>query len=248
MQAAPFSPILYSFRRCPYAMRARMALSLSRINVEIREIELKHKPTAMLAISPKGTVPVLQINNEHILEESLDIMRFALDNPANTAEVAALISSTNMHALLESINDAEQLAFSLSLIEQNDGEFKSWLDKYKYTDRHPEQGADFYRQQGERFIAQLEACLNEHTHTHTQIHIDSTRSAFLTGQNLSLADLAIFPFVRQFAHVDLTWFNQSQYPLLKRWLTHLMASPLFEHIMVKYPVWQEAPMGKNAIK
>jgi glutathione S-transferase len=232
MQAAPFSPILYSFRRCPYAMRARMALSLSRISVEIREIELKHKPTAMLAISPKGTVPVLQINKEHILEESLDIMRFALDNPASTAEVAALISSTDMHALLESINDSEQLAFSLSLIEQNDGEFKSWLDKYKYADRHPEQGAGFYRQQGEN--------------THTQTCIDSTQSAFLTGQNLSLADLAIFPFVRQFAHVDLTWFNQSQYSLLKRWLAHLMASPLFEHIMLKHPVWQEPQATKHA--
>lgn len=204
-------PILYSFRRCPYAMRARLGILLSHQTVSLKEIILKHKPESMLKASPKGTVPVLILPNKHVIDESLDIMQWALQQ-------------SDPHQLLP--KNQSQRDLTNRLIEQNDVIFKPWLDKYKYADRYPEHSATEYRQQAEQFICQLEAKL--------------TLSAQLLGENASLADYAIFPFIRQFAHVDITWFNQAPYPNTRRWLNKHIESEPFANIMQKYPLWLES--------
>ncbi|WP_445945577.1 glutathione S-transferase [Shewanella sp.] len=230
-----FQPILYSFRRCPYAMRARMALQLSSIQVETREIELKNKPPAMVALSPKATVPVLQLGENSVLDESLDIMLLALSHPiepllSSGCEAASasseIIGPLDYQHLIARVQNLAQRNEDLALIAQNDNQFKPWLDKYKYAERFPEQTEAFYRQQGEIFIAELETRLTQH--------------ALLSGSQLSLNDIAIFPFIRQFAHVNKAWFEQSPYPKVNAWLTALIDSPLFTSIMVKRPVWQWA--------
>ena len=132
-------PVLYSFRRCPYAMRARLAIRHACIKVELREIELRSKPAQMLEASPKGTVPVLVLADGVVIDDSLDIMLWALqqNDPGKWLQV----------------NDFE------ALIQKNDSGFKYNLDRYKYADRYPEYPAGFYRQQGELFLAELESCL-----------------------------------------------------------------------------------------
>jgi len=137
-------PVLYSFRRCPYAMRARLAIATAQITVELREIELNNKPEALLLASPKGTVPVLQLQNSVVIDESLDIMLWALQqhDPEHWLENGE-------------IQQAKEL------ILWNDGEFKYHLDRYKYSDRYPERSELEYRQQGELFLAELERRLNQ---------------------------------------------------------------------------------------
>lgn len=196
---------LYSFRRCPYAMRARLGLALSNKSVQLREIILKHKPESMIQASPKGTVPVLIEKNGHVVDESLDIIKWALEGSE------LLLSTTPaMHAL----------------IQENDESFKGWLDKYKYADRHPEFSEAYYREQGEQFIEKLEEHLSN--------------STMLFSNEYSFADIAILPFIRQFAFVDINWFNQSSYHNLRNWLTAFIDSELFESIMTKYPTWLES--------
>lgn len=201
-------PILYSYRRCPYAMRARMALKVAGIAVEIREISLRNKPAHMLNISPKGTVPVLLLPEGTVLEESLDIMLWALKDDA---------LQVNSHALFS------------ALIEENDGSFKQALDCYKYPERYPQKPQLEYRQQGEVFLQKLEDLLS--------------KNDCLTGVTPSLADIAIFPFIRQFAAVDSDWFagdemNRPPYPKLSAWLSGLVESELFISIMQKQAVYQ----------
>ncbi|MDO9168745.1 MAG: glutathione S-transferase [Methylobacter sp.] len=137
-------PIFYSFRRCPYAMRARLAIAITRVVVELREVELRDKPAAMLAVSPKGTVPVLQLENGEVIDESLDIMFWALRQ--NDAE----------HWL-----NSAWLQNAVQLIRRNDEEFKYHLDRYKYADRYPAYSELYYRQQGELFLTDLERRLNQ---------------------------------------------------------------------------------------
>ena len=199
-------PILYSFRRCPYAMRARIAIVMAQVTVELREIELRNKPQAMLLISPKGTVPVLQLASGEVLAESLDIMHWAA---RQTAELSQEIT---------------QLQQAAPLIQQNDGEFKYYLDRYKYADRYPELPALIYRQQAERFLIELEQRLKH--------------SPYLTGNYFSLVDAAIAPFIRQFAAVDKHWFATAPYPALQQWLQHFIASSVFTAVMCKYQPWQ----------
>lgn len=206
------SAILYSFRRCPYAMRARLALSLSEQKVELREIVLKNKPKSMLNYSPKGTVPVLIVKDtegsETVIDESLDIMQWAFEK------------NDPQHYLRN-----ETFEEVLQLISENDGTFKFYLDRYKYADRYPEKSEQEYREQGEVFLRLLDERLSKYT--------------YLFGNEPCLADIAIFPFVRQFAHVDLKWFEQSPYPNLKSWLDAYKSSEVFLGIMKKYPAWQE---------
>lgn len=204
--------ILYSFRRCPYAMRARMAIRYSDCRVELREVDLKHKPDALLAISTKATVPVLQCADGKVIDESLDIMHWALaqSDPHNW-----------LHAQLQTDKTAEMAA----LIETNDTRFKQQLDHYKYADRYPEHSQLEYRQQGETFLQQLEQRLQQHN--------------YLISDQISLADVAVFPFIRQFAHVDIHWFDQAAYPGLRRWLYQWMDSALFQSVMQKNPPWQK---------
>ncbi len=203
-------PVLYSFRRCPYAIRARLAIAYAGLQVEIREVVLKDKPQALLAICPQATVPVLQLGNGEIMSESLDIMRWAL---AQNDPEKWLVQD-------EAIKNHSQ-----SLLRLNDGEFKYWLDRYKYHDRHPANSQQSYREEAERFLVQLEEQLTKH--------------AWLTGQTAGLADIAIFPFIRQFALVDYSWFSQSPYQHLLSWLENLLSSPLFNLVMPKLPPWKE---------
>lgn len=200
---------LYSFRRCPYAMRARLAIAYSRQQVVLREITLKSKPEAMRALSAKGTVPVLQLSNGCVLDESLDIMVWALED-------------CDPDGWLQQGNLTEML----NLIDEHDFEFKMWLDKYKYAERFPEQSADYYRAQAEEFLFKLENRL--------------LATPYLFGQKISLADMAIFPFIRQFAAVDKEWFSKSTYPSLNVWLSNFCDSTLFKSIMKKYPAWLES--------
>ncbi len=198
-------PLLYSFRRCPYAMRARLALYGSGVLVELREVVLRDKPIQLRELSPKATVPVLVTPEGRVIDESLDIMLWALGQPDSEGWLLV------------------QHKAAMALIAQNDGQFKHWLDHYKYADRFPEHSVSYYREQAEAFIAQLEQQLQCHS--------------YLMADKLSLADIAIFPFIRQFAHVDKSWFDQAPYPNVQRWLHGLLASPLFIDIMPKYPQW-----------
>lgn len=200
-------PVLYSFRRCPYAMRARLGILFAGQAVALREIVLRNKPAHMLEISPKGTVPVLQLANGEVIEESREILAWAL-------------TQQDPQGLLNT--DLAQVA---ALIDENDGEFKHWLDRYKYADRHPEKSQLEYRQQGEAFLQTLEALL--------------AKNDYLLGANISKADIAIVPFVRQFAHVDRDAFYSLPYPNVQRWLRHWLEHPVFVRMMKKYTPWEE---------
>ena len=209
--------ILYSFRRCPYAMRARLACTifLPPKSLELREVVLKNKPQALLDISPKATVPVLvlskeNLNSETVIDESRDIMNWAL-------EQASLTQKTQYHPFHLQLEIEE-------LIDENDGSFKWALDRYKYSDRF-EESEKHYRKLGEVFLAKLEQLLEN--------------NRYLFTPEMSLADIAIFPFVRQFAHVDKKWFEQSPYPKLIQWLNELLESELFNSIMEKYKPWNK---------
>ena len=203
----PPYPVLYSFRRCPYAMRARLAIENAAIIVELREVVLRDKPQQLLDISPKGTVPVLQLADDRVIEESLEIMSWAL----------SLNDNDNW------LNDGE-LTDIQQLIEWNDNVFKYYLDRYKYADRYPENSALFYREKAEVFIAELEQRLLQYE--------------FLCGERCTLADMAIFPFIRQFSNVDQDWFQASKYQKLNTWLDQHLRSDLFAAVMVKYSAWQ----------
>lgn len=195
---------LYSFRRCPYAMRARMALRYSAVDVDIVEVSLKAKPPEMLALSPKGTVPVLSIDGA-VIDESLAIMRWALEQ--------------NDPADWSLKDDPAGQAQTCALIEENDHVFKVHLNHYKYVERYPEQPMAFYRAEGEKFLSKLDEML--------------ARNEYLLADHPCLADVALMPFVRQFAHVDREWFAQTPYVRLQAWLQRFIESELFTSIMQK---------------
>lgn len=199
--------ILYSFRRCPYAMRARLGLVFAETPVILREIVFWNKPAHMLAISPKGTVPVLQLASAEVIDESIDIVSWALEQQ-------------DPHGLLNG-----DLVQADLLIQRNDREFKYWLDRYKYADRYPEQSQLDYRQQGEQFLHTLEGLLMQQT--------------YLLGSKISKADIAVMPFVRQFAHVNQAVFERLPYPHVQKWLSQWLAHPKFLQVMKKYQPWQE---------
>ena len=185
-----------------------MAISYSQIAVELREVVLKDKPPQLLEISPKATVPVLQLSNGQVLEESLDIMHWALkiDDPQK------------IH-----LSDLETFQQN-ELILDNDYKFKKYLDCYKYADRFPEHEEIFYRRKGEVFLKKLDDILKH--------------QEFLMGKQLNVIDLSIFPFIRQFAHVDKTWFDQAEYKYLRKWLNYILASDIFNSVMQKFDQWK----------
>ena len=191
-------------------MRARMALKLANIEVEVREISLRNKPAHMLQVSPKATVPVLILADGKVIDESLAIMDWALTREGKCDALQA-----NIHQACS------------ALILMNDAEFKKNLDGYKYPERNLESGQKksqlAYRQQGEAFLQQLELLLQQNIN--------------LFASTPSYADYAIFPFVRQFAAVDSTWFAQSEYPKLRAWLNEWINSSLFKSIMTKNPTY-----------
>lgn len=208
--AATMLPILYSFRRCPYAIRARLTLKYSGIPVELREVILADKPEEMLQASPKGTVPVLILEDGTILEESLDIMNWALNHndPDNWL-----------------VNDDTTVEKIKQLIDINDGPFKQHLDHYKYAVRFPEHSAEYYRDQADDYLGNLNSQLKG--------------SSYLFGDQLSFVDIAIFPFIRQFAFVDKKWFDNNDYHELQSWLKSMLEMQLFADVMQKYSQWKQ---------
>jgi glutathione S-transferase len=201
-------PVLYSFRRCPYAMRARLALRVSGLSYEHREVALKAKPAEMLAVSPKGTVPVLCLPTGEVLEQSLDIMLWALQR--NDPE-AWLPSSP------------ENWALAHDDIALNDGEFKAHLDRFKYPQRFGLVDGLSHRTQAANVLMQW------------QIRLQA--QAFLSGLQWGLLDACVAPFVRQFARTDRVWFDAQPWPELAQWLTAFENSEAFAAVMHKHPLW-----------
>lgn len=197
---------LYSYRRCPYAMRARMALIYAGIDVEIREISLRNKPLSMLHLSPKGTVPVLVLE-DRIIEESLDIMLWALqqNDPSDWF-------------------NPQIKALSLHLIQKNDLEFKPLLDAYKYPERQAS-STDYFQKAIEIFLKPLNHLLE--------------KNSYLVDDQIKLVDVAIFPFVRQFAKVDEVRFNALSLHHLHTWLSTMTRWSIFDLAMKKIPEWKE---------
>ena len=212
----PALPVLYSFRRCPYAMRARMAIVASGQRCELREVVLRDKPPELLAASPKGTVPVLVDTHGVVIDQSLDIMLWALrrNDPDKWLRPT--------HGTLEDM---------LALIAECDGTFKRHLDGYKYPERQPEAERDAatHRAQGAVFLEALDA------------RMQSSRCLF--GDLPSLADIAIAPFVRQFAQVDSAWFDAQPWPRLHEWLSARLNAPVFARVMDKHPPWRAGRPG-----
>ena len=196
-------PYLFSYRRCPYAMRARMALVESNIEFDIYEISLQNKPHEMLAISSKGTVPVLRLN-KLVLDESLEIMKWAYQK-----------GDLNQSLLLES-KDKE---IADELISLNDGKFKDSLDCYKYFERYPDKSKAEHRERCYFFLEILEKRL--------------ANTDYLIGDKRTYTDISIFPFIRQFMNVDNDWFDKSEYKKIRLWLKLLIESDLFKKVMVK---------------
>ena len=182
-------------------------LLFAELQVELREITLKNKPAPMLTISPKGTVPLLELPNSRVIDESREILEWAL-------------AKNDPSGLLDA--DLQQAA---DLMDQNDGTFKHWLDRYKYADRHPEMSPLEYRQNGEVFLQVLERLLADRP--------------YLLGDAISIADISIMPFVRQFAHVDRQTFYLLPYPRLQQWLLGWLEHPMFLQAMTKFEPWQE---------
>ena len=214
-------PVLYSFRRCPYAMRARLAIAASGLRCELREVVLRDKPPELLAASPKGTVPVLVLAGGGVIDQSLDIMRWALGHNDPGAWLAPVNGSP---------------AFQQALIAANDGLFKHHLDRYKYPHRYPDEHcsqlagfAHVHRDAAAGWLKALEPTLARH--------------GWLSGPAATLADMAILPFVRQFAGTDPAWFDAAPWPGLKAWLAHWETGPLYQHIMQKFPPWQAGEPG-----
>ena len=202
------APILYSFRRCPYAIRARLAIKVSRVRVALREVVLRDKPAALLSASAKATVPVLQLPDGRVLEQSLEIMRWALEKHDPQGWLC--------------VQEQDE---ALALIALNDGPFKQALDRYKYAPRHPERPQRAWRDEAvELMLAPLNTRLLDRP--------------FLLRDTPSLADMAIAPFIRQFAAVEPRWFDSAPFEPLQAWTKRIVSSELFESVMSKFTAWQ----------
>lgn len=197
-------PVLWTFRRCPYAMRARLAIQSSGQRVALQEILLKDKPAAFIAASPKGTVPVV-MDGDVVIEESRDVMLWTLNQ---SDPEGWLDMPTEGHALIDTC----------------DGPFKQALDHTKYAVRFPDQDEAAERSKAMLFLNDLNARLAD--------------TPFLFGDHRTVADMAILPFVRQFANTDREWFDAQDIKNVIKWLNAFLASDRFRSIMVKYPPWQ----------
>jgi glutathione S-transferase len=226
----PNLPFLYSFRRCPYAMRARLALLVSGANCEVREVRLSNKPPELIAVSPKATVPVLVLPDGRVIDESIDIMLWALNeiNLKNNrhAELvsASYLLSTLKSKTLKRVQGDDTIFQHDNLIAQNDGPFKHHLDRYKYPEKYGSD-ANEHRAEGEAILSDYEALLGQ--------------SPYLSGTKPGLTDYALLPFIRQFAHVDREYFYALPTPHLHAWLTAQLESTLFGQVMAHYPVWTQ---------
>jgi glutathione S-transferase len=208
MSVLDVTPVLYSFRRCPYAMRARLALRVSGVVCEHREVSLKAKPAEMLAVSPKGTVPVLCLPTGDVMEQSLDIMLWALEQ--NDSQ--AWLPST-----------PEAWALTHEGIALNDGEFKDHLDRYKYPQRFGLVDGLHHRTQAADMLMRWQSLLQA--------------QSFLSGDRWGLLDACVAPFVRQFARTDRTWFDAQPWLQLAQWLVAFENSQSYLAVMHKHPLW-----------
>ncbi|MEK9760405.1 MAG: glutathione S-transferase [Candidatus Puniceispirillum sp.] len=204
-------PVLWSFRRCPYAMRARLAIAASGQPVVLREILLRDKPTAFVAASPKATVPVLQLADGTVIDESRDIMMWALTQ----------CDPDGWLAVWQRDQDA-----ALRFLDHLDGPFKAHLDRYKYASRYDKSAAVMHRDSGAAFLGDLDRSLSG--------------QAALSGAAMGVLDFASLPFVRQFRIADPQWFDAQPWPHLHRWLASFLTSPRFARIMHKYTPWDAA--------
>ena len=202
-------PIIYSLRNCPFAMRARIAIYKSQQPVLLRDLVLSDKPAEMLTASPKGTVPVLVTPNGTVIEESFEIMLWAL-------------SMSDPDDLLFT-GDEKMLDKMLALIYLFDSEFKGDLENYKCAKRYSETNIIECREACEVYIAQLERLLTEHK--------------YLMADRESLADIALLPFIRQFARVERQWYLHSPYPHVRQWLNNYLQSKMFSKVMAKHELW-----------
>jgi len=196
-------PLLYSYRRCPYAMRARMILLQEGIDFDIYEISLKDKPSQMLKLSAKGTVPIL-VFKDIVIDESLEIISWAFSQSKNST----------FHKLKKN-----EIDLANELIKKNDNDFKLSLDRYKYHIRYPEKSQKSWRDECLFFMEILEMYL--------------CKNRFLIKDEITYADISIFPFVRQFSNVDLEAFKKLNYSKTKKWLESLVKNDLFKKIMAK---------------
>ncbi|HIF9073677.1 glutathione S-transferase [Photobacterium damselae] len=206
------TPILYSLRQCPYAIRARLGLYFAQIQVELREVDMKNKPRDMLKISAKGTVPLLVLPNGDYLDESLEIMVWALNQHDPN------------HLLLE--DDPHHFADMLSLIAKFDSKFIPALERYKAAARYHDLDIELRRHQCEILLKDLEQRL--------------CKTPFIMGQHPSLVDYALLPFIRQFSKVERHWYLESPYPLLRQWLTVHFQNPAFSLVMKQYDKWSDS--------
>ena len=200
---------LYSFRRCPYAMRARLAIKASGVIVEVREIDLKNKPEELLNISYKATVPVLYISSQIIIEESLDIMEWVLK-----------INDPLRLLKCEKLNKVKVL----NILNKLENDFKQNLDKYKYPSRFDKPNPKLYRDKNLKILNEFNTLLENHKGMYSS--------------NLSFLDYAIFPFIRQFRNVNSVWFDSLKLRFLQSWLYELIDSDEFSSIMKKYKIWK----------
>lgn len=204
--------VLYSFRRCPYAMRARMALKVSGAEYEHREILLRDKPKSMLQASSKATVPVLILDDGHVIDESFDVMLWALENDDPLGWMEPGLEA--MKPVIEEISE----------------DFKTHLDRYKYASRYNDDADRFsvditHRDKAVEILQKFERRLS--------------KSKYLMGETASLADYATFPFIRQFANVEREWWDKPQFPNLHLWLEGFLASEIFLDIMQKHALWTD---------
>ncbi|AVO39959.1 glutathione S-transferase [Simplicispira suum] len=202
----PSLPVLYSFRRCPYAIRARLALAVAGTPVALREVVLRHKPDALLAASPKATVPVLVLADASVIDESLSIMHWALAQCDPEGWLGHAGPETD------------------SLIALCDGPFKHALDRCKYPERFPDGNCEASWSAAQRCLDRWE---------------DRLQQGQLCGSSRSLADAAIFPFVRQFAAIEPGRWAAMPLPRLHTWLAAWLASDLFAAVMEKHLPWSE---------
>jgi glutathione S-transferase len=214
-------PILYSFRRCPYAIRARLAIEASGLLVQLREVDLKVKPPELLAASPKGTVPVLVLNDGTVLEESLDVMAWALaqHDPFGWGRLGS-----------DPLEVAERQRIA-ALIATNDERLKPHIDRYKYGDRHPGTDPLQHREEAMAILRDWNGLLEA--------------GGWLLGERTSLADIAVLPFVRQFRLADPGWFDAlDDVAPLQAWLGRFLTSPGMATSMTTQSPWQPGDLHR----
>ena len=210
--------VLYSFRRCPFAIRARWALLHTNHVIELREVDLKNKPKELIEISAKATVPVLRTKLNEVIDESMDIMIWC-------------IKKANMYELLGN-NNKEKSQEIFSIIDKNDKNFKYHLDRFKYASRYNYQELEIHRDAAMEILISLEKRLKSFA--------DQGKSLFLIEAKESLADWAIWPFVRQFRLADIIKFDQNhEIKFLRKWLNYFLSHENYPQVMKKHEIWNK---------